>query len=104
MSEDDDDDDDKLGSGGSSGLGAGEESIRIGDEACCMRGASLLGCSFYGISSLMLQRSVKTQRRGGTRTSVYIVRFSREQAAAARHALCKAIYCLLFEWVVARFN
>merc|ERR1740117_2808800 len=36
--------------------------------------------------------------------AVYNIQLTQPQAQAARNALAKAIYCLLFDWVVLRVN
>ena len=56
----------------------------------------LMGCD--DVSTLVLQRTMKVPG------AVYNIQLTPLQAQAARNAFGKAVYCLLFDWVVAKVN
>ena len=50
------------------------------------------------MSGLLLQRTMKVPG------AVYNIQLTPPQAVAARNAFGKAVYVLLFEWIVAKIN
>lgn len=68
-----------------------DEYATIKDATVMKRASSLLGCEDVG--PLVLNRTMKVPG------AVYNIQLTPPQAAAARNALAKAIYCLLFDWV-----
>jgi len=75
---------------------AGEEYAIVTDEARMALASKLLGCE--DVAPLLLQRSMKVPG------AVYNIQLTPPQAAAARNAFGKQVYCLLFDWIVARIN
>jgi len=75
---------------------ANEEYACAADEARLALASHLLGCEDVG--PLLLQRSMKVPG------AVYNIQLTPPQATAARNAFGKQVYCLLFDWIVARIN
>ena len=76
--------------------GDGDEYAAVENDELMGRCSALLGCD--DVSPLLLQRTMKVPG------AVYNIQLTPAQAVAARNALAKAVYCLLFDWVVAKVN
>ena len=72
------------------------EYAAVENEELMGRCSALLGCD--DVSPLLLQRTMRVPG------AVYNIQLTPAQAVAARNALAKAVYCLLFDWVVAKVN
>ena len=75
---------------------AAEEYAAVATTEVMARVSLLMGCD--DVSTLVLQRTMKVPG------AVYNIQLTPLQAQAARNAFGKAVYCLLFDWVVARVN
>jgi myosin heavy subunit len=78
------------------GCDAAEEYATVATEDVMSRVSRLMGCD--DVSGLVLQRTMKVPG------AVYNIQLTPLQAQAARNAFGKAVYCLLFDWVVAKVN
>ena len=78
------------------GSDAAEEYAIVATEDVMARVSGLMGCD--DVSGLVLQRTMKVPG------AVYNIQLTPLQAQAARNAFGKAVYCLLFDWVVAKVN
>ena len=76
------------------GSDAAEEYAAVATEDVMSRVSRLMGCD--DVSGLVLQRTMKVPG------AVYNIQLTPLQAQAARNAFGKAVYCLLFDWVVAK--
>ena len=73
---------------------AADEYAAVADEAVMATVSRLMGCD--DVRGLVLQRTMKVPG------AVYNIQLTPLQARAARNAFGKAVYCLLFDWVVAK--
>ena len=78
------------------GSDAAEEYAAVATEDVMSRVSRLMGCD--DVSGLVLQRTMKVPG------AVYNIQLTPLQAQAARNAFGKAVYCLLFDWVVAKVH
>ena len=75
---------------------SGEEYAAVSNEAKMALASKLMGCE--DMAPLLLLRTMKVPG------AVYNIQLTPPQAAAARNAFGKQVYCLLFDWIVARIN
>eukprot|EP00966_Prymnesium_polylepis_P107163 2481682-Prymnesium_polylepis.1 len=76
--------------------GGNDDGVEVKDSSVVLRASSLIGSA--DLSPLLLTRTVLIMSDAVT------IQLTAAQAVAAVSAFCKAVYSLLFEWIVSRIN